>query len=260
MSSNNSNQVEYTKCIESSENEVLKSRVDEQARLITFYKNRGDEFNRKIISLEKLNHDLVEQKAFKFLRIESKHAQKESEIIDDSMRRIVETENEMMKHRLDEQSNLIIYYKNRGEENMEKILKLEYFIKNEQEKIERLNLQHEELKLELSNKRTELENKIIGLVEICNQNEKDMIVLKAECEAKLEGLKNENSAKISYLNNENEKCIKRLNLDFDNQLEILRNQKDNEIKGLIYLYLFIWVYSTWFLNQNKTIFQSMMID
>ncbi len=46
---------------------LLRNRVEEQERLIQFYKNRGDEFSRKNMNLEKLNHDLVEQKAFKFL-------------------------------------------------------------------------------------------------------------------------------------------------------------------------------------------------
>ena len=234
MSSQNVKKVDNGKIIESSEFEVLKSRVEEQARLITFYKNRGDEFNRKIISLEKLNHDLVEQKTFKFLRIDAKHAQKESEIIDDSMRRIVESENEMMKNRLDEQSNLIIFYKNRGEENMEKILRLENIIKNDQEERERLLKQSEDLKLKFSDEKTELENKIVGLVEICNQIEKDMLNLKIECGANLEGWKNENNANLSLLNVEHQKHLRNLKSDFDKQLEIFRSEKDKELTGFVY--------------------------
>ena len=79
------------------EQDSLKSRLEEQSRLITFYKNRGDEYSRKNVNLEKLNHDLVEQKAFKFLKIDQKHAQRENEMIQESVKRITEVENEMMK-------------------------------------------------------------------------------------------------------------------------------------------------------------------
>ena len=60
-----------------SELEVVKGQLEEQIRLTAFYKNRGDEFNRKNMALERLNKDMVEQKAFKFLKVDKGEALKE---------------------------------------------------------------------------------------------------------------------------------------------------------------------------------------
>ena len=84
-----------------SELEVVKGQLEEQIRLTAFYKNRGDEFNRKNMALEKLNKDMVEQKAFKFLKVDKGEALKEEEMVEQSMKKITEQENTMMKSRLD---------------------------------------------------------------------------------------------------------------------------------------------------------------
>ena len=54
---------------------------------------------------------MVEQKAFKFLKVDKGEALKEEEMVEQSMKKITEQENTMMKSRLDEQSNLILFYK-----------------------------------------------------------------------------------------------------------------------------------------------------
>ncbi len=84
-----------------SELEVVKGQLEEQIRLTAFYKNRGDEFNRKNMALERLNKDMVEQKAFKFLKVDKGEALKEEEMVEQSMKKITEQENTMMKSRLD---------------------------------------------------------------------------------------------------------------------------------------------------------------
>jgi hypothetical protein len=62
--------VQAKKFISKSELEVLNSRLEEQARLILYYKQRGDDYMQKCSNLEKLNQYLVEQKPFKFFRID----------------------------------------------------------------------------------------------------------------------------------------------------------------------------------------------
>ncbi len=65
-----------TKSINSKDHDVCNARIEEQARLIHFYKQRGDDYLRKVQSLEKLNQYLADQKPFKFFRIESRFAEK----------------------------------------------------------------------------------------------------------------------------------------------------------------------------------------
>lgn len=54
------------------EYEVMLARLEEQSRLIMYYKQRGDDYLLKNQSLEKLNLYLAEQKPFKFFRIDSR--------------------------------------------------------------------------------------------------------------------------------------------------------------------------------------------
>ena len=54
------------------DHDICNARIEEQTRLIHFYKQRGDDYLRKVQSLEKLNQYLADQKPFKFFRIESR--------------------------------------------------------------------------------------------------------------------------------------------------------------------------------------------
>ena len=64
------NVVAARKFISKTELEVMNSRLEEQARLIMYYKQRGDDYMHKCSNLERLNQYLVEQKPFKFFRID----------------------------------------------------------------------------------------------------------------------------------------------------------------------------------------------
>ncbi len=236
---NNPNAIEESfKRLNKEQYVMLRNRIEEQARLIVFYKNRGDEFSRKNMNLEKLNHDLVEQKAFKFLKIDTKHAAKEAEIIDDSVKKITEIENEMMKGRLDEQSNLIVFYKNRSEESQEKYLSLEKLIQDQQKDKERLGKEYDESRKEFFKKKNELEAKIVGLVEICNENDREMLDLKAEYEARLQGSNGDKDNAISGLKEEYQRIIENLNLETINRIEALQRDSRKEISGL---FVFSWL-------------------
>lgn len=67
--------------IEKNNSNVLKTKIDEQAKLILFYKHRCDQFSRKNISLESLSQALIDQRPVKFLRVDNRKAQIENEFL-----------------------------------------------------------------------------------------------------------------------------------------------------------------------------------
>ena len=121
---------------------------DENSRLISFYKNRSDELFRKNLNLEKLNHNLVEQKSYKFLKHNPNKPHKEDHIIENSLIRIERAEYELIKKRTEEQSSLIEFYKKRGDEYVRKNTHLENMAKlqvSEKEKMGKLKQHNETL-------------------------------------------------------------------------------------------------------------------
>ncbi len=137
-SKNNDKEIEKESLFES-EYEKMKLKLEEQTKLLEFYKNRGHEYVHKNKSLEKLNRSLVEQKSIKFLRIDSIQAQLESQAIDESLSRIEKQENELLKRRIEEQMNLITFYKNRGDETLQKNQNLENIIQSQSLELDRLS-------------------------------------------------------------------------------------------------------------------------
>lgn len=80
---------------------------------------------RKNQQLEKFSNALVESRAFKFLRIDSAKVRVECNIIDQWATYMAKTDYDIMKTRIEEQTSLISYYKNRGDDYLNKILNIE---------------------------------------------------------------------------------------------------------------------------------------
>lgn len=87
----------------------------------------------------------------------------------------------------------------------------------------------EKLKVEYNDKKEELEFKIVGLVDMCNQHEKEILDIKFECSAKLETWQNENTLMLESLNEEHDNKIKNLTAESKLRLDTLRDDKDREI-------------------------------
>ena len=83
---------ESAKKMEMSECQLLNARIDEQNRLIIFYKQRGDDYLQKIQSLERINQVLNDQRPFKFFKIDSRRARSEAQFIDELVRDMEKTE------------------------------------------------------------------------------------------------------------------------------------------------------------------------
>ncbi len=122
-----------TKIISKHEYDVLQARLEEQARLIMYYKQRGDDYLRKNQTLEKLNMYLTDHKPFKFFRIDSRKFRSEAEFVNEMIREVEKTEGDVIKSRTTEQANLVAFYKNRGDESVRKSV---HFEKLNQELIE----------------------------------------------------------------------------------------------------------------------------
>ena len=125
-------------------------------------KNRGDDLVRKNQQLEKFSNALIEQRAFKFFRIDPNKVRAECEIMDHWSTHIAKTEYEIMRARIDEQTNLISYYKTRGDDYMKKILSVEKEGKDLMDEKECLQASYDLLNKNFANKTEELDEIIKG--------------------------------------------------------------------------------------------------
>ena len=112
---------------------------------------------------------------------------------------------------------------------MAKCLALEKTVAALQDEMNAGGDEYEKLKSEYKDKKDELELKIVGLVDICNQHEKNILDLKFECSAKLETWQNENNLILANLNEEHERKLQSLYLESKTRLDTLRDDKDKEI-------------------------------
>lgn len=142
-----------TKVISKHEYEILQARIEEQSRLIMYYKQRGDDYLRKNQSLEKLNLYLTEQKPFKFFRIDSRKFRNEAEFVNEMIREAEKTEIDVIKSRTDEQANLVAFYKNRGDESVRKSVYLEKLNQDLKEQKEQTERDFENLNIKYNKKK-----------------------------------------------------------------------------------------------------------
>ena len=109
------------------------------------YKNRCDHFSRKNISLESLTQALIDQRPIKFLRVDNRLAQNDTEFLSRSKQYLKKTDHEIMKSEINEQTNLIMFYKNQTENYMRLNSSLEKHNKSLNEMNEALNKNYNEL-------------------------------------------------------------------------------------------------------------------
>ena len=131
---------------------------------------------------------------------------------------------EIMRSRNDEQSDLILFYKNRGDTNMHKAVQLEKLNQDLTEQKEQLEKDYESLSNRSGKKKLEQEEKIKELTEQLSNVEKQLIESNLSNEKKLDECKNALKKELNELKTEKNKEINNLNLDL--------NEKSNEIEGL----------------------------
>ena len=233
---------------------LLNTKLDEQARLLLFYKKRGDEYSRKNVSLENLTHALIDQRPIKFFRIDNRRAHLETEFISKSKQYLARTDTEIMRTEISEQNNLINFYKQRSENYIKLNVALEKHNSELTEKNTCLGRDLAELTQKFDSKREELETKILELNNICNEHVNEIRYLNIQSDKKTEAmnvnmeqavaeLKRKNELKIVDLNAENDKCVHGLKKELKefeaakqsqmNTLNAVIDSKNNEILMLV---------------------------
>ncbi len=139
---------------------------------------------RKNQQLEKFSNALIEQRAFKFFRIDPAKIRIECDIMDHWSANIAKTEFDILRSRIEEQTGLISYYKNRGDDYIRKILSIERDVHEVAQKKQKLEADLNELTEKSALKEQELNQTINGrflhLVKLV-QNTKFVVLLNNMC-------------------------------------------------------------------------------
>lgn len=180
---------------------LLRARIEEQSRLIMILKQRGDDFIRKNMSLEKLNKELIEEK--EQTQHDTINLKKKCELLNTRFNELAENHQEIIKIKDEyKNSNQIL-----REENEKLQLILNNYSKNEYAK-EKKYL-----------------DEIAILNDLCMKQEKEIEGLKDH----LEKTKLSYEENVNEIKHESEKKITKL------EAELSINKKENE--GNSYLFI-----------------------
>jgi hypothetical protein len=211
--------------------DLKNAKIEEQNKLIAFYKQRGDDYLKKIQSLERANQIIWEQKPFYrwHYRLDAKRYRSEAYFVDALARELERTDVEVMRSRTDEQSSLILFYKNRGDEHIRKLANLEKLNQDLLEQKEQLEKDFANLNSKLSKKKLEYEDKIKSLMQNLNNEEKNLLELNMNNEKKLENVKKEFEQAMTLNKKEyNELRVKKNKEIADINLQLQEKVNENE--------------------------------
>lgn len=218
--------------IEKNNINLLQTKLHEQTKLIMFYKNRCDHFSRKNISLESLTQALIDQRPVKFLRVDNRSANKDTEFLSRSKQFLRKTDHDIMKSEINEQTNLIMFYKNQTENYMKLNNSLEKHNKSLIEMNTALNKNYNELNARFEETKAEFEKKILGLNLIINESKLEIEKISADNEKSMQDIHLKMEQSLAELMVTNQKNVQEIMVK--NELTIQSLKDDFTAKGKLY--------------------------